>query len=66
MFHIATGKTCAHPNILEKLRDGECCASGHLAAWELAWDMRAEHIFGFDLIQIQELDLAVMHPQELS
>lgn len=62
MFHIATGKTCAHPSILEKPRDGKCCASGHLAAW----DMRAEHIFGFDLIQIQELDLAVLHPQELS
>lgn len=66
MFHTATGRTCAHPSVLKKPQDGRCCASGYLEAWELAWDMRAEHVFRFDLIQIQELDLAVLHPQELS
>lgn len=55
-----------HPSILEKPWDGRCCARSHLADWELVWDMIAEHIFGFDLIQIQELDLAVLRPQELS
>lgn len=66
MFLISTGRTCAHPSILEKPRDSRCCGSGHLATSELAWDMGAEDIFRFDLIQIQELALAVLHPRELS
>ena len=54
------------PAFWKKNRDGKCCASDHLATRELAWDMGAEDIFGFDLIQTQELDLAVLHPRELS
>lgn len=30
MLYIATGKTCAHPSILEKPRDGKCSASSHI------------------------------------